>query len=306
MHISTQPYDPHIDFPRVREFFIAMGTDAQYYGIWHLGNLVIGLYFEPLASHDIQLWYEPSGTIIGLGWYDIASGWLGMQLHPQWRTIPRLKHLVLTWGEAQARRHRTNTLVEQLQVVALAQDSTYITWLEAQGFVRERFTLLRMRRTLAEPLSMTDLPPGWVVQHIDRAEQVPLRATLYRDVWGQHDVQLAEYQRMRGASDYRADLDLVVIAPDGSYVAFCLCWFDSVNQTGLVEPIGTIPRFRRSGCGRAVLSEGLRRLRALGAREVFVTVDADAEPARQLYETIGFQVVMAEYHYRKALGALLA
>jgi ribosomal protein S18 acetylase RimI-like enzyme len=212
----------------------------------------------------------------------------------------QLKHLILTWGEAQARRHRTNTLVGQLQVVALAQDSTYITWLEAQGFVCERFTLLRMRRTLADPLSLADLPPGWVVQHIDRAEQVPLRAALYRDVWGQHDVQLAEYQRMRGASDYRAELDLVVIAPDGSYVAFCLCWFDSVNQTGLIEPMGTIPRFRRSGCGRAVLSEGLRRLRALGAREVFVSVDADAEPARQLYETIGFQVVVTEYHYHKA------
>ncbi len=303
MHISTRSYDPHIDFPLVREFFIAMGSDAQHNGIWHLGNLVIGLYFEPLASHDIQLWHEPSGTIIGLGWYDIASGWLGMQLHPQWRKLSQLQHYIHSWGEAQARKHRTNTPVRQLQVVALAQDSPYITWLEAHGFVREPFTLLRMRRTLADPLGVADLAPGWVVQHIDRAEQVPLRAALYRDVWGQHEVQLAEYQRLRGASDYRAELDLVVIAPEGSYVAFCLCWFDSVNQTGLIEPMGTVPRYRRSGYGRVVLTEGLRRLRALGAREVFVTVDADAQPARQLYETIGFQAMMTEYHYHKALGA---
>jgi ribosomal protein S18 acetylase RimI-like enzyme len=67
--------------------------------------------------------------------------------------------------------------------------------------------------------------------------------------------------------------------------------------------MGTLPRFRRSGCGRAVLTEALRRLQALGAREVFVTVDAGAEPARRLYETIGFQTVMTEYHYHKTLDA---
>jgi mycothiol synthase len=302
MHISTRPYDAHVDFPHVREFFIAMGADAQHNGIWHLGNLVIGLYFEPPAIHDIQLWHEPSGILIGLGWYDIASGWLGMQLHPQWRKIPQLKHHILTWGEAQARRHRVSTPVEQLQVVALAQDAAYITWLEAHGFVREPFTLLRMRQTLAYPLTAADLPPGWAMQ-IERADQVVSRAVVYRDVWGQHEVQLADYQRMRDALDYRAELDLVVVAPDGSYAAFCLCWFDPANHTGLIEPMGTVPRFRRSRCGRAVLTEGLRRLRALGAREVFVTVDAGAEGARQLYETSGFQTVMIEYHYHKVLGS---
>jgi len=46
--------DELIDFPLVRDFFIAMGADAQHTGTWHLGNLVIGLYFESMALHDIQ------------------------------------------------------------------------------------------------------------------------------------------------------------------------------------------------------------------------------------------------------------
>ena len=64
---------------------------------------------------------------------------------------------------------------------------------------------------------------------------------------------------------YRPDLDLVVEAPDGSYAAFALAWYDPENRVGELEPVGTDPRFRRRGLGRAVNLFGLERLREVGA-----------------------------------------
>jgi mycothiol synthase len=274
--VQVRLYNEQTDFPSLRDFFITLGAEAQRTGTWHLGNLVIGLYFEPLAIHDIQLWHNVQGSLIGLGWYDIGSGWLGIQLHPHWQDNHGIKAHILIWGEAQVRIHSATTSIRRLQVVALAHDSDSMTFLAHQEFVRESFTLLRMQQSLTHPINPIQLSEGWEIRHIRSTAEASLRAILYRDVWGQSKLELAGYQRMQGAADYRAELDLVVVAPDGNYVAFCTCWFDSVNRTGLIEPMGTLPTFRRGGYGRAVLTEGLRRLQALGAREVFVTVAADA------------------------------
>ena len=46
---------------------------------------------------------------------------------------------------------------------------------------------------------------------------------------------------------YRADLDCVVEAPDGSLVAYCLAWLDDANRVGELEPVGTHPDYRRRG-----------------------------------------------------------
>jgi mycothiol synthase len=56
----------------------------------------------------------------------------------------------------------------------------------------------------------------------------------------------------------------MVITEDGHAVAFCVVWPDEVNQVGLLEPVGVHPDFHRQGLGRAVVSEGLRRLQACG------------------------------------------
>ena len=45
----------------------------------------------------------------------------------------------------------------------------------------------------------------------------------------------------------------------------CIVWLDSDNKAGLFEPVACLPDYRRRGLSRAMVVEGLRRLKALGA-----------------------------------------
>ncbi|MGI8859588.1 MAG: GNAT family N-acetyltransferase, partial [Rubrobacteraceae bacterium] len=58
------------------------------------------------------------------------------------------------------------------------------------------------------------------------------------------------------------------------------------SRTGLFEPVGTHPVHRRKGFGLAVMMEGLRRLRALGAEDALVTRVGGNEAAARLYESV--------------------
>ena len=57
---------------------------------------------------------------------------------------------------------------------------------------------------------------------------------------------------------------------DVAIAAFCTIWFDDVTPSAYFEPVATVPAHRRRGLGRAVMTEGLRRLQRLGATTAFV------------------------------------
>jgi GNAT superfamily N-acetyltransferase len=101
------------------------------------------------------------------------------------------------------------------------------------------------------------------------------------------------YQGLQQAPDYRADLDIYVKAPDGAYAAFCIAWWDASNQIACLEPVGTIPEYRRKGLARAAVLEAIRRVASLGAARIFVGSD------QAFYLSIGFELAFSAHHWVK-------
>jgi len=114
-------------------------------------------------------------------------------------------------------------------------------------------------------------------------------------------VTLEAYQRMRRVHGYTPELDLVVVAPDGTFASYCICWLDPVNKSGEFEPVGTRPVFRRRGLSRSVIHEGLRRLKAHGAQTAIVYTYGANQASTKLYESAGFRAIHKDYDYRKRL-----
>jgi mycothiol synthase len=137
------------------------------------------------------------------------------------------------------------------------------------------------------------------VREVGGKEEWEERVETHREVWHPSKVTLDAYRRLREAPGYDPRLDLVAVAPDGTFGSYCICWFDPHSRTGLFEPVGTRSACRGLGLGKAVMHEGLRRLRELGARTAFVLAVHDNEAARNLYESVGFETVNTERLYGK-------
>jgi ribosomal protein S18 acetylase RimI-like enzyme len=68
------------------------------------------------------------------------------------------------------------------------------------------------------------------------------------------------------------------------------------------EPVGCHPDYRQRGLTRAVMLEGMARLKALGARKAFVNSLATSLPANRLYESSGFRLVDRQRKWVKSLA----
>ncbi|MDX1359441.1 MAG: GNAT family N-acetyltransferase [Clostridia bacterium] len=81
------------------------------------------------------------------------------------------------------------------------------------------------------------------------------------------------------------NLCIAVAAPDGNFVSYCGMLYDEATDYAMVEPVATDPDYRKMGLGRAVVLEGAKRCRELGAKRAYVG------SSQQFYYKIGFRPV---------------
>ena len=83
----------------------------------------------------------------------------------------------------------------------------------------------------------------------------------------------------------RLDLKIAVTAPNGDFAAFCGMFYEPAGKYAYVEPVATIPAYRRLGLGKAAVLEGIRRCALLGAEMAYVGSD------QAFYQSMGFTKV---------------
>jgi ribosomal protein S18 acetylase RimI-like enzyme len=223
--------------------------------------------------------WEEDGQPVSWAWIRQPAT-LAHEIHPRHRG-GALHHELLDWFEAE-------TADGELRVSSLTTD-------------RERLALLRERGYEIEPgarafayhlgdlgeLPEPVVPSGFRLRTVEPADLVA-RVELHRVVWEPSRVTLDSFSALQTVWPYRADLDCIVEAPDGSLVAYCLAWLDEANRVGELEPVGTHPDHRRRGLASAVCRFALRRLKEKGATRAIVYSIAGSE-ATALYESIGLR-----------------
>jgi ribosomal protein S18 acetylase RimI-like enzyme len=142
------------------------------------------------------------------------------------------------------------------------------------------------------------LADGYRLAHATDAT-LASRVAAHRDAFHPSRVALESYGTVRRTPPYRAELDVVALAPDGTVAAYALAWLDEASGVGELEPVGTHSDHRRRGLGRAVCTEALRRLRAHGA-SLGLVYSVDGQPSTALYEAVGFRSIDRHVQYRRA------
>jgi GNAT superfamily N-acetyltransferase len=97
------------------------------------------------------------------------------------------------------------------------------------------------------------------------------------------------YRKLMESPGYAPERELVIQAPDESFTAFSIIWYDPLNHTGLFEPVGTHKDHRRRGFGRAIIMYGMQQMAAAGMEFATVAHFGNNDAARRLYQACGFR-----------------
>lgn len=232
------------------------------------------------AEWPTVLW-EADGEVVAWGWISLP-GELALLVDP---AHPGLAPEVLAWFEDTAS-------AAELAVAVLDAEKHVVAALERCGYALQESPVFqsymsRLLVDLPEPVA----PAGFTLRPAG-ADDLDRRVAVHRTVWHPSRVTGPSYRTVMAAWPYRAGLDWVAEAPDGRFAAQCLIWLDDRNAVGELEPVGTLPEFRRTGLARAVCLAALHAAHHAGAREAVVYPVINhpkSVGALPLYRALGFR-----------------
>jgi mycothiol synthase len=274
---------------------------------------------ELSKEHDLRLWHDAAGTLVGFGqlWIredaeGMLEGSLYMRVHPGARE-QGIEEEILAWAETRTRSAaQERNLPARLRSGSKDYDTTRLDLLAAYGYTLVRY-FFKMARPLDQPIPAPQFPEGFTLTHTadeaGMARWIEAFNLSFIDHWNHHPATVEGHVHWLSSPKYRPEGDLVALAPDGTTVAaFCLCWIDpeenarNARTEGWIDVLGTRRGYRQIGLGRAMLVAGMHYLKAQGVDTAVLGVDAENPTgALRLYESVGFGKQSTWVTYRKDL-----
>ena len=312
MKIQARPYRDATDLAAMRQLLMA-GTQANIAASYmHPGCLDWDIHCPPDElenRRNLYLWERvdtapPTLAAWAMFWRN--EGTFDLFVSPALHGTP-LHALVMdqyvAWAEARARAGGLNQIAP---FWAIADDQVLVRLMQERGFaiVPVDLPVPLFERTL-DDLPTIPLPAGFTVQGVNSLDDGRLRAAVTHGAFRPNDdwaTYAAEYAQFIGSAVYDGERDLFVRSLDGRGASACTIWFDPVNRIGLFEPVATHPDFQGKGLGKAVMAEGLRRMKAAGMQRAVVGFDPNNAAALALYTSLGFSASCYFVMAQKALS----
>ena len=299
MNLQARPYRDPADLIPMRQLLMA-GTQANIPASYmHPGCLDWDTHYSPDEQENrrnLQLWErvdEEPPIVEAWAMFWRHEGTFDLFVSPALHGTPLHATVMdeyVAWAEARAQAAG----IKQISPFwAIDFDTVLVRLMQERGFVITPVDLPAplFERTL-DALPTIGLPDGFTVQGVHNLDDGRLRAVVTHGAFRPNDdweTYAAEYAQFIGSAVYDGERDLFVRSPDGRGASACGIWFDEVNKVGLFEPVATHPDFQGKGLGKAVMAEGLRRMKAAGMQWAIVGFDPNNAAALALYTAMGFR-----------------
>jgi ribosomal protein S18 acetylase RimI-like enzyme len=209
---------------------------------------------------------------------------------------------MIEWAEAHVTAPADDGGARRVNMSVYDYDTHRQEILTRRGFEKkiEWFGYKRCR-SMDKPIAPPVVPEGYAVRALGPDDDLAQRCMVSARAFGsQTPRSAATYRSLQAVPGYRPNLDMVAVAPDGTFVSFCIAWLNEANRIAMIEPVGTDPDHRRKGLASAVINEALRRLKAMDIEQAYLGCGS-AVPANGLYESLGFTEADKEYMWQKVL-----
>jgi GNAT superfamily N-acetyltransferase len=275
----------------LREIFLLNGRLEHSWNVarldyWRWHYIKTCNIFESVEK-GMTLWENTDGKIIAV-LNHLGGSELRLHIHPHFRSA-ELENEILAYAEENfyavtedGRRYIHMPIFEddkQRQEIAQSRD-----YKKQSGWGHH------YRRNLDSSIPNTPIPSGYAIRSMGDAKEYPARSwaswrAFHNDEPDEnYDGDYSWYANLQSAPLYRRDLDVIAVASDGSIASFCTIFYDDYTRSAVTVLVGTAAEHWQRGLGKAVITEGLRRLKEMGCTLVFST--AHEEPADFLYRSV--------------------
>ncbi|HKI55449.1 MAG TPA: GNAT family N-acetyltransferase [Anaerolineales bacterium] len=304
-NITSRFCDYQKDLEKLMGFWLeyrAASDTRTYPTIWRIRLLLTSRVWD--QEKDTQIWEDKSGQIIGFAllWSrQPASSYIVLDsfVHPKFAS-DRLLSAILDWGD-----FRVNEIVREQKTPL----SVYVTGFSQYDFSakilkKRNYTLfppnpsehnVYFSKSLQNGIPSPTVPMGYEIRKLQGADDLKAYQTLY----GFSKVNPVHQRELIESKEY---CHLVIVSPDGEFVAYCECsvcyaeWKRTNQRIGWIDYVETKPEQQKKGFGRAILTAALSQLKAFGADiAMLITINTNTS-AVTLYNKTGFERVDVKEH----------
>jgi mycothiol synthase len=305
--IFARPYAGEDDWWAVRRLLIETYPVTPPYWNWEMRRWD-GWRFhsaDPELPQDkcaqIHLWETDEGQLVGVV-HPEGPGHGFIELDPDYR---HLEEEMVCWAEEHLSIYDQEVEDTRFDFFVWEYDVCRQSLLLRRGYQKTEWSgIVRHLRLGCQSLPPMSLAYGYSLRTTRPSEYADCErmAALLNAAFNRTFHTAGDYVTFTDMSpSFRHDLNLIAEMPDGSFAAHVGLNYDPVNRRAIFEPVCTHPAHRQKGLAQALMFEGLHRLAALGAKDVFVETGS-AVPANALYESIGFGEKYLGHVWRKSGG----
>ena len=297
MKARVRPYDQERDYEAVGRLLIRTYDPDAVHRNWLQSRWEYMHYHPQIKEHGLDLttcgvWTDGE-EIVGAVHFEHRRGVNYIEIDPRYAA---LKAEMLDFAEA----YLWGEFKDGMAVyVYLDERDTDLHGIATRLGYEPKPDLSELTSTLEipEPFPEVRLPEGFRLQSLDDEFDVrKVHRVMHRGFNHKGDPPedgLDGRRRKLSAPNFRRDLTIVAVAPNGDYVSFCGMWMDYENRLCCVEPVATDPDYRRMGLGTAAVLEGIRRCGAEGATIAYVGSD------QAFYKSMGFEMTCSQTPWKK-------
>jgi len=259
------------------------------------------------TPENIRLWHDDNGEI--LAWAAMQTPFWTIDYAYSPKIDGNIHQHILTWADHRAKeivkspnKHPTwyiNVFSYQLDRVKDLESIGFASQAHVEKNPYSEILLQHARHfSINEPV----LPDGYSIRPLASHGEVGAYVELHRLAFGSKTMTASWKTKQLNCPQYDPDIDLLIVAPNGRFVAFCVCWLytdDEGNISGQIEPLGVHPDFHQLGLGKAILLEGVRQMYAKGAKQIYVITETYRHAALALYESATFHIQRRVLVFRK-------
>jgi len=207
------------------------------------------------------------------------------------------------WAEAQMRAHYGADLVNQtLDGNCRGEDGRMTRFFERHGFRKDDLESITFALEMSEPPAAPALPEGFTLRPLRPESELEEVVALHQAAHNTDNFTLEERLAIMGSAEYLAELDLVVVAPDGRLAGNCIGGVSEAGGLeGYTDPVVVHPRYQGKGLARALIREGLGRLFTRGVRRVQFGTSSSNIAMQRVAEALGFTCVARSVWFSKQL-----